>query len=159
LDRRRLRRIISGWRLAAILAVAVAIGAVLFSGEQTGFGRHHIARVAFEGTIMESRDQLKMLQKIKDSDKVDAVLVFVNSPGGTTSGGEAIYEALRDVATKKPVVAQFGTIATSAGYIIGLGCDHIVARGNTITGSVGVIVQWPEVSAMLDKLGVKVNEI
>ena len=57
------------------------------------------------------------------------------------------------------MVAQFGTVAASAGYIVGLGTDHIVARGNTITGSVGVIMQWPEVSELLDKLGVKVNEI
>ena len=85
------------------------------------------------------------------------MLVFINSPGGTTSGGEALFEEIRSVAKKKPVVAQFGTIAASAGYIVGLAADHIVSRGNTITGSVGVIVQWPEVSDLLGKLGVKVN--
>ena len=72
--------------------------------------------------------------------------MFVNSPGGTTTGGEALFAALREVAKKKPVVAQFGTVAASAGYIAGLGTDHIVTRGNTITGSVGVLFQWPEVS-------------
>ena len=71
----------------------------------------------------------------------------MNSPGGTTTGGEALYEALRKLDEKKPVVAQFGTVAASAGYIVGLASDHIVARGNTITGSVGVIVQWPEVAS------------
>ena len=63
------------------------------------------------------------------------------------------------MAKTKPVVAQFGTVAASAAYIAGLATDHIVARGNTITGSVGVIFQWPEVSQLLDKLGVKMNEI
>jgi protease-4 len=63
------------------------------------------------------------------------------------------------VAKKKPVVAQFGTVAASAGYIVGLGADYIVSRANTITGSIGVLIQWPEVSQMLDKIGVKVNEI
>jgi protease-4 len=86
-------------------------------------------------------------------------LLYVNSPGGTTAGGEALYQGLREIAKKKPVVAQFGTVAASAGYIVGLATDHIVARGNSITGSVGVIVQWPEVVQLLDKLGVKMNEV
>lgn len=160
LDRRRLRRSLTGWRAATIGALALAAGALAFGGENAApFGQHQIARVAFEGAITDNRAQLKMLKKVADDKKVDAVLVFVNSPGGTTTGGEAIYTALRDVAKKKPVVAQFGTLAASAGYIIGLGADHIVTRGNTITGSIGVIIQWPELSSMLDKLGVKMNEV
>jgi protease-4 len=59
----------------------------------------------------------------------------------------------------KPVVAQFGTVAASAGYIVGLGTDYIIARGNTITGSIGVLAQWPEVSELMAKLGVKFNEV
>ena len=86
-------------------------------------------------------------------------MLAVNSPGGTTVGGEALFEALRELAKKKPLVAQFGTVATSAAYIVGLATDQIVARGNTITGSVGVIFQWPEFSQLLEKLGIKVNEI
>ena len=87
------------------------------------------------------------------------MILFINSPGGTTTGGEALFEAIRELAKAKPVVAQMGTVATSAAYIAGLATDHIVARGNTITGSVGVIFQWAEVSQLLDKLGVKMNEI
>ncbi len=160
LDRRRLRRTLAGWRAATIAALAIAAGAYLTAGERlTGLGRHEIARVSFEGTITESRAQLKMLKKITESKNVDGVIVFVNSPGGTTTGGEAIYEALRELAKKKPVVAQFGTLAASAGYIIGMGADHIVARGNTITGSIGVIAQWPEVSQLMEKVGVKMQEV
>ena len=109
--------------------------------------------------ITEDRDLLRMLQKIGESKQVSGVIVAVNSPGGTTAGGEALFEALRDIAKTKPVVAQFGTVATSAAYIAGLATDQIVARGNTITGSVGVIFQWPEFSGLLEKLGIKVNEI
>jgi len=161
LDRRRLRRRLTLWRALAVAAAALAIGAVVMSSDQISqlTGGKQIARIAIEGTILENRDQLTMLKRIADADSVEALLVYVNSPGGTTTGGEAIYEGLREIAKKKPVVAQFGTIAASAGYIVGLGTDHIVARGNTITGSVGVLVQWPEVSGLLDKLGVKVNEI
>lgn len=161
LDRRRLRRHLSLWRALAVLAGIVAIGvmASMKDGE-LGFGKpKQIARITIDGMITESRPQLQMLRDIADAKHVEGVIVTVNSPGGTTTGGEALYEGLRKISEKKPVVAQFGTVAASAGYIVGLGCDHIVARGNTITGSVGVIMQWPEVSEMLGKLGVKVNEI
>jgi protease-4 len=134
---------------------------MLFSSAEDGglLGSRQIARVTIEGMITEDRDLLRMLKKIAESKHVSGVIVAVNSPGGTTAGGEALFEALRDLAKKKPVVAQFGTIATSAAYIAGLATDRIVARGNTITGSVGVIFQWPEFSQLLERIGIKVNEI
>ncbi len=161
LDRRRLRRSVSFWRAAGIAGLAIALGTLAFGGDRlaTLAGEKQIARVAIEGTITENRDQLKMLKDIAEADHVAGVLLYVNSPGGTTTGGEALYEGLREIAKKKPVVAQFGTVAASAGYIVGLATDHIVARGNSITGSVGVIVQWPEFVELMNKLGVKVNEI
>jgi protease IV len=161
LDRRRLRHKLTLWRGLAVLAAVVALGALTTAG-RGGLGLTEpaqIARVAIEGMITEDREQLKMLKRIAEAKHVKGVVVFVNSPGGTTTGGEALYESLRRISEAKPVVAQFGTVAASAGYIVGLGTDHIVARGNTITGSVGVIMQWPEVSEMLAKLGVKMNEI
>ena len=109
--------------------------------------RRQIARVTIEGLITEDRDLLRLLKQIGESKQVAGVILFVNSPGGTTAGGEALFEALRELAKTKPVVAQFGTVATSAAYIAGLATDHIVARGNTITGSVGVIFQWAEFSS------------
>jgi protease-4 len=161
LDRRRLRRHLRLWRSLAIVGIALALGAFLYSGDNlSGLAApRQIARVAIEGTITEDRDQLKLLKKIEEASYVEALILFVNSPGGTTTGGESLYEALRDVAKVKPVVAQFGTVAASAGYIVGLGTDYIVARGNTITGSVGVLVQWPEVTELLGKLGVKMNSV
>ena len=161
LDRRRLRSRLSLWRTFAVIAGLLAIGLLLFSSaDRAGLlDSRQIARVTIEGMITEDRDLLRMLQKIGESKQVSGLIVAVNSPGGTTAGGEALFEALRGVAKTKPVVAQFGTVATSAAYIAGLATDQIVARGNTITGSVGVIFQWPEFSGLLEKLGIKVNEI
>jgi protease-4 len=160
LDRRRLRRRLSLWRGLAIGGIVLALFAIAAGNNLSAeLGGDQIARVAFEGTILENRDQLKLLKKVGEAGNVKAVLVFINSPGGTTTGGEALFGALREVAKTKPVVAQFGTVAASAGYMIGLGADHIVSRANTITGSVGVLIQWPEVSQMLDKIGVRVNEV
>jgi protease-4 len=161
LDRRWLRRRLSLWRALAVIAGILAVGVIAFSSaERTGLlETRQIARVTISGIITEDRDQLKLLRKLAESKQVAGVIVSVNSPGGTTAGGEALFEALRELAKTKPVVAQFGTIATSAAYIVGLATDQIIARGNTITGSVGVIFQWAEFSQLLEKLGIRVNEI
>jgi protease IV len=161
LDRRWLRRRVSQWRILAVVAALLALGVILFSSaERTGLlETRQIARITVDGIITEDRDFLRLLKKIGEAKHVAGVIVAVNSPGGTTAGGEAIFEALRELSKSKPVVAQFGTIATSAAYIAGLATDQIVARGNTITGSVGVIFQWAEFSQLLEKIGVRVNEI
>lgn len=159
LDRRRVKRQLSFWRVLAVLALTLAAGGFFLSGEGGLLDRRQIARVSLEGMITESRELLRLLDRIGEAKHVAGVIVYVNSPGGTTTGGEAIYDSLRRLSQKKPVVAQFGTVAASAAYIAGLGTDHIVARGNSITGSVGVIMQWPEVSGLLDKIGVRMNEV
>ncbi len=162
LDRRRLRRRTSLWRGLAILAVALAIGAFAHFGDNRasmiGESRQ-IARVSIEGIITDDRKQIELLDRIAKARHVEGVILFINSPGGTTTGGEALYEAIRKVSESKPVVAQFGTVATSAAYIAGLATDQIVARGNSITGSVGVIFQWAEFSELLGKLGIKMNAV
>ena len=98
LDRRRLRRRLSLWRALAIGGIVVALFALAAAGDRLtdALGGKQIARVAIEGTILESRDQLQLLKRIGEADNVKAVLVFVNSPGGTTTGGEALFGALRD---------------------------------------------------------------
>ena len=161
LDRRRLRRRLSLWRVIAVIAGAIALGALAYVGAGApGLGeRDQIARVTIEGVISENRAQLQLLKKISEASHVKGVIVYINSPGGTATGGEALFDALRGIAKSKPVVAQLGTVATSAAYMAGIAADHIIARGNTITGSIGVIWQWPEVTQLLEKLGVKMNAI
>jgi protease-4 len=160
LDRRALRRRVGLWRGLAILG-GIAFIATLAA--QFGPGnlaeQKQIARVTVSGMITEDRDVLRMLKRIGDNKSVQGVILAINSPGGTTTGGEAMFEAIRELAAKKPVVAQFGTVAASAAYIVGLSADHIVARGNSITGSIGVIFQSPVVSGLLDRVGVKMNEV
>lgn len=160
-ERRRLRRRLSFWRSLGIAAAVLLVGGLVLGSETvTQWAQpQQIARVAIEGAITEDREQLQLLKRVAEAEHVRGVVIFINSPGGTTTGGESLFDAIRKVGEKKPVVAQFGTVAASAGYIVGLGTDYIVARGNTITGSVGVLVQWPEVDQMLDKLGVKMNTI
>jgi protease-4 len=162
LDRRQLRRKLSFWRVAALVVFAVAVIATLAgTGALEGLTKPgaHIARVSISGTILEDRDLLKMLAKIKDDDDVKGVLLSINSPGGTTAGGEAIYEAVRAIAEKKPVASSVKTLAASAGYMIASGSDHIVARRSSVVGSIGVIFQYPQTSQLLKKIGVSIEEI
>jgi protease IV len=158
--RRKLRRSLSFWRIVAVIAAAAAIIAFV-AAAGGGFDRRseHIARVRVEGLITGDRPFLKMLEKIEKADRVKAVIIDIDSPGGTTAGSEAIYEALRKIAAKKPVVSVMGTIAASGGYITAIATDYIVARGNTITGSIGVIFQWAQLQKLLETLGVQMLEV
>jgi protease-4 len=163
IDRRRLKRRLTLWRVLAIVALVAAIAFAAAKSDETGpllgLDRDHIARIAVSGFIGDSRSRHELLQKLAKNDHVKAVIVSVDSPGGTTTGGEALYEDLRELAKEKPVAAVFGTVAASAAYLCGIGTDYIVARGNTITGSVGVIFQWANVTDLLGKVGVKVDEV
>ena len=162
IDRRRLRRKLTFWRVAAILVAAVAVVglAMAFAGDRfAGKSLDHIAKVKIEGTILQDDDLLERLDEIAKSSRVKGVILEINSPGGTTAGGESIFEAVRAVAEKKPVVAQVGTLAASAGYMIASAADHIVARQSSIVGSIGVLVQFPDVTGLMDKLGVKLVEV
>lgn len=131
-DRRSLRRKLSFWRFVVaglLLLVALAIFAWSGAADDVGHNRQHVARVAITGLIQDDRELLERLQKIADNDSVKALVVTISSPGGTTYGGEVIYKAIRKVAAKKPVVSDVRTLAASAGYMIALGGDTIVAGG------------------------------
>lgn len=161
-DRRRLKRRLAFWRLAAIALVLGLITVLVFQVDELAIAaglRPHIARVNVTGIIQDDREQQELLRDLAKNDQVKAIILSINSPGGTTTGGESLYEAILEATEKKPVVAVFGTMATSAAYLIALASDHIVARANTITGSVGVIFQWAEVTELMKTIGVKVEEI
>ena len=153
LDRRRLKRRLIFWRVFAALAVmalmAVGIGKFVTRGDS------HIARLSIDGFIAEDRERGDAIDKLVVEDDVAAVIVRINSPGGTTTGSEQIYYGLRRIAAQKPVVAVIGTIGTSGGYIVAIGADHIIARETSLTGSIGVLFQTAEFTGLLNKLGIK----
>jgi protease-4 len=161
IDRRHLRRKLTFWRVAALLIAAIGIAAAStwLYGDELGTTTNHIAKVKIEGTIVESDELLQRLEKIRKSKSVKGVILSIDSPGGTTAGGEAIFDAVRRIADEKPVVAQVGALAASAGYMVASATEHIVARQTSIVGSIGVLVQYPDISGLMDKLGVKLEEI
>lgn len=158
-DRRQLQRRVWRWRLFAALAVLLAVGSLFWTGSDLKKLSDHVARVRIDGLITGDQATLNLLDEIGKSDKVKAVIIRIDSPGGTTAGSEALYEQIRKISRNKPVVAVMDTVAASGGYITAIATDYIVARGNTITGSIGVIFSFPEISKLLDTLGIKMEEI
>lgn len=163
IDRRRLRRKLSFWRLVGIVAaILIVAGAYfLFAGRDgiPGIASDQIARVTVAGFITEDRARDELLEKLSKTDAVKAVIVSIDSTGGVTAGGEALYESLRRLAAKKPTVAAVGMVGASAAYMAAIATDHVVARRTSITGSIGVLFQFPEVSELMKTLGVRVEEI
>jgi protease-4 len=162
IDRRRLKRRLTAWRIAAVAFGLLLLGVFMLSDKNMAGPAGilpHVARVTVSGIITDDRKMQELIDKVAKADQVKAVILDINSPGGTTTGGEAMYDAVRRLAEKKPVVAVCGTLATSAAYIVALAADRIFVYGNTITGSVGVVFQWAEVTELLHTLGIKVEEV
>ncbi|MEE9139531.1 MAG: signal peptide peptidase SppA [Alphaproteobacteria bacterium] len=158
LDRRRLKRRLHLWRALAIVALVAA--AVLLLGREGLLPRgDHIARLTVSGLILDDRDRSELLAETASDPNVQALIVHVNSPGGTVVGGETLYHDLRRVAENKPVVAVMREVAASAGYMIALGTDRIFAQKGSITGSIGVLLQATDLTGMLEKLGITTEAV
>jgi protease-4 len=161
-DRRRMRRKLTFWRVVTVLVAIVAVvGAGLaFSnrGAITGGPGGGIARVNIEGLIRGSRERSEALKRLAESN-AKAVIVHISSPGGTVAGSEELYDSLIKVKAKKPMVVVVDGLAASGGYIAAMASDRIVAQQSAIVGSIGVIFQYPNVTELLKTIGVQVETI
>jgi len=138
----------------------VGLGAA-FLGAWLPFGRGRVAVIAVEGTIADSREVIEQLQRYRDLSTVRAVVLRVNSPGGAVAPSQEIYQEIQKLRhqSKKPVIASLGSVAASGGYYIAAACDRIVANPGSITGSIGVILQIPNLGGLLQKVGIKTTVI
>jgi protease-4 len=161
-DRRRMRRKLSFWRVATIVLIVLGIAgaAALTSSRNYGFGvRPYIARLTFSGLIRGDQNRTEQLDRLARSSLIRAVIVHVDSPGGTTAGSEQLFNALARVREKKPLVVVVDSLAASGGYITALASDHIVAQQTSLVGSIGVLFQYPNVADLLGKIGVKMEAV
>lgn len=162
IERRRLKRRVTLWRIAAVVLGILFLGTIFLGDRQMAGSAGilpHVARIDVSGIITDDRKMQALIDRVAKADQVKAVIIDINSPGGTTTGGEALYDAIRRLAEKKPVVATCGTLATSAAYIAAIATDRIFVYGNTITGSVGVIFQWANVTELMKTIGIKMEEV
>jgi protease-4 len=156
----RLRRSRRLWRVLFFLAAIVAAIALLarFAIPENGPGER-IARVSINGVIATDPARLKVLKELGDNDAVKAVIVAINSPGGTTAGGEELYEALNTLRARKPVVAVIGELGASAAYMTAIATDRIFARRLSIVGSIGVLYQHIDAGKLLNTIGVDLDKV
>ena len=154
LDRLYLKSQITRWRVLAVVFAVLA--AVIAFNKYTSYTsmQPYVARVSFDGIISDDRKVYSMIDKLGDNPHVKAVIVWLDTPGGSAVGGESTFIHLRELAEKKPVVAVERSVAASAGYMVALGADYILARQGTITGSIGVIIETAEITDLAHKLGI-----
>jgi protease-4 len=162
-DRRRMRRKLTFWRAATVLiAILAVVGGALavtgYRGAVTGAPAGAIARVTIEGLIRSNRQRVEALDRLARSD-AKAVIVHINSPGGTVAGSEELYNALSKVKAKKPMVVVVDGLAASGGYIAAMASDQIFAQQSALVGSIGVLFQYPNVTELLKTIGVQVETI
>ncbi len=159
IDRRRLKRRLLLWRLIALVAIVGAIGYAVRSAGPVSLGGQHITRVTVSGVITEDRKLLEALNALAKDKGVAAVMLAVDSPGGSVAGGESLHDALVRVAAAKPLVTVMGGTAASAGYMISVPAARIFASDATLTGSIGVILETGNVGGLLDRIGVQSDPI
>jgi protease-4 len=163
-DRRRLRRKLTFWRvLTVLIAIAAVVGVAVVARRSDGSLAEpltsQISRVTIQGIIRGDHDRTEALDNLARSRNTLAVIVHIDSPGGTTTGSEELHQALRRVAAQKPTVVVVDGLAASGGYMAAMAADHIIAQNSSLVGSIGVLFQFPNLTDLLTKVGVKVEEI
>ena len=145
------------WRgilISIILAITISLF-LNFNNFSSNFS--HIARISINGVIFDNSETIEIIDNLAKNDNVKSVIVRINSPGGSVVGSESLYVAINSLSQKKPVISLMGEIATSGGYIVALASNYILARKNTLTGSIGVIVQNQNFSELSEKIGVSID--
>jgi len=157
-----LKRSRSRWRIFAFVAVGfvlVALTVRVASGGPDQAGADGIARVGVEGVIATSAGRTEALADLGEDDAVKAVIVAINSPGGTTAGGEELYESLSRLSERKPVVAVVSELGASAAYMTAIGTDRIFARRLSLVGSIGVLYQHVDAGELMRTVGVDFDKV
>jgi protease-4 len=160
-DRRRMRRKLTFWRVSAIVIAVLAVAGLalaLIPGRGVLPGSAYVARIKVQGLIRDNRDRVKAIEKLAKS-RAKAVILHIDSPGGTTAGAEQLYDALRGLQAKKPMVVVVDGLAASGAYVAALSSDHIIAHETSLVGSIGVLFQYPNFVDALKTLGIKVESI
>jgi protease IV len=148
------------WRILAFVALAALLLALVgrFALPERALGQH-VARLVIDGTIATDPERLEAIEDLAENDAVRAVIVAINSPGGTTAGGEELYEALGRLREAKPTVAVVKELGASAAYMTAIATDRIFARRLSIVGSIGVLYQHVNAGKLLDTIGVDLDKV
>ncbi|MET0156022.1 MAG: signal peptide peptidase SppA [Rickettsiales bacterium] len=146
------------WKSATFILLLASILVIFRHDVMHAFGKKsgadHIARIRLDGFITEDRDRNAFLDELAKDDSVKAVLLHIDSPGGTLVGGEDLYRHLKRIRAKKPLVALAGGTAASGAYMAAVAADRIFVRYGSIVGSVGVVFETVNLVGLAEKAGV-----
>jgi len=141
--------------LVALLIVSMVVGGVLFGGGPRLSLGNGVGMVELKGMIIDSQDIVKQLNYLRKNDKVKAVVLRIDSPGGIVGPSQEIYAEVKKLAAHKKVVVSMGSIAASGGYYVASGGSTIFANPGTITGSIGVLMKFANLEGLMGKVGMK----
>ena len=138
--------------IGALLLFGLMLAAAGTSSSEFSLGQDKVAVIPIEGTIMESRDVMEEIERYAENKSIRAIVIRINSPGGSVAPSQEIYSAIRRARAEsgKPIVASLDSVAASGGFYIAAACDRIVANPGSITGSIGVILQWFEMKELAE---------
>lgn len=130
--------------MAGLVILSIIVVAMDKDDGELSLSSHKVAIIPIEGEIFDSRETLDALARYAENNSVKAIVIRINSPGGAIAPSQEIYAGIRKTRREsgKPIVASMDSVAASGGYYIAAGCDSIVANPGTITGSIGVVLQW-----------------
>jgi len=159
-DRRRLKRSLSFWRVGAIIALVIGLAIAFSKGVgAASLNKPHVASLKFDGLIFDDAEQIELIREIAENEASEALILVIDSPGGTVTGSEILYGELKELAKTKPVVAVIRNMGTSGAYAVALSSEQIFARETSIIGSIGVVFQWADVHELLARLGVDMPSV
>lgn len=143
------------------IAIVLLIIPAIFILAKINFSvpRDKIGIVFIEGVIADYIPIIKQIGKAKKDPYIKAVVIVVDSPGGSVGASQEIYRAIEKLKEKKPVVVSMGNVAASGGFYVSLPANVIYANPGTITGSIGVIIQHVNANELLTKIGIKMENI
>lgn len=150
---------IFGGLFVVLLIFAVVMLGAFGSGAGLSTGPNQIGVIEITGPIMESKKTVNDLHRFAKDDNIKAIVVRIDSPGGSVAPSQEMFQAVQRAAEKKPLVASMGSTAASGGYYIAIGAPKIFANPGTVTGSIGVISQVFGVKGLLDTIEVDVHTI
>ena len=149
--------ILTGIFFLFLAGISLLVSSLISQGPKTDIfaKKEGVGIVELKGLIVSSEEILKHLTELRNNSNVKSIVLRIDSPGGAVGASQEIYAEVKRTSEVKPVVASMGSMGTSGGYYASLGADNIIANPGTMTGSIGVIVKFPNLEGLYEKIGYK----